>query len=370
MGLFSCERCWQVFSKKYNYEQHIKRKVLCKILPKPLDAPPLQMTLDAPASHHLPPTSYVSPPYTQAPKATPKPTPASASASAIPPKRSAGIPLVDRSDPTDPFQLEETLEIPPIPDFEMGMESAPKPGRGRRPKATTTSSSSASSSSSSASAAAFSGPRAKTKEKVDIPLDDTDWDHLSRAIRRQEEELEALRVAAEQPGHMDALKHPIENVQVTYVGEDDDFFEILTKEVGDEEKVLRFIMSCAQDGLAGDWRLINRIYFDKKKTLIGFPITCINSDRNRGKYEFIDESGSRVFDKNGALLSKRLARSLQNTYLKISNRLIKINIARYVDPMKFLAENDLQAVNKHVEDLSTEVYQKKILGTLKYPTDD
>jgi hypothetical protein len=363
MGIFSCERCGQAFSKKYNYDQHMKRKVICKIIPKPLTAPTSEIFLEAPESHHLPPTAYMSSPYRPTASFVVPTAPAPAPVPVMPPKRTVAIPLSDETDEmASPLSRASSYSAHPIPDFDMGVESAPKPGRGRRPNVTSSVSSGFSSSSSSSSA--------KPKEKADIPVDDVDWDHLSRAIRRQEEELEALRVAAEQPGQQNAFKHPIENVQVTYVGQDDDFFDILTKEVGDEEKVLRFIMSCAQDGLAGDWRLLNRVYFDKKKTLIGFPITCINSDRNRGKYEFIDEMGARVFDKSGALLSKRLARSLQNTYLKISNRLIKINIARYVDPMKFLAENDLQAVNVHVEQLSTETYQKKILGTLKYPNDE
>lgn len=321
MGLFSCDRCHQIFSKKYNYEQHLKRKVICKIMPKPVGS----STQD---------TAYDSSNVSQ-----------SRDLYAIPPKRSVAIPLNNDN--------EESYSSGSIPDFDLGVESIYRPGR-PRPK----------------TAAALDLPKSTSKQNSDAPSDIVDWEHLSRAIRRQEEELEAMRIASTKVASADQFKHPIEEIQVTAVGEDDDFFEILIKEVGDEEKLLRFIMSCAQDGLAGDWRLLNRVYFDKKKTKIGFPITCINSDRNRGKYEFIDENGTRIFDKNGVLLSKRLARSLQNTYLKISNRLIKISIAKYADPMNFLAENDLQAVNSHVEQLSTEHYQKKLLGTLKYPTED
>jgi hypothetical protein len=95
MGIFSCERCGQAFSKKYNYDQHMKRKVICKIIPKPLTAPTSEIFLEAPESHHLPPTAYMSSPYRPTASFVVPTAPAPAPVPVMPPKRTVAIPLSD-----------------------------------------------------------------------------------------------------------------------------------------------------------------------------------------------------------------------------------------------------------------------------------
>ena len=155
-------------------------------------------------------------------------------------------------------------------------------------------------------------------------------------------------------------------LQVLCVGNKDNYLDMLTEQWGNFDRALEYIKDCALSSLTGDCKLLNKIYFDNHDEIHKYPIKCL--DRRRGKVTYIDENNVTIIDPKGLQLGKKLANSLQNTYLKGVNYLITKNLEDHLCPNKFLEEYDIQNWNKHIYELSDYKYQRKIINHLEIPS--
>jgi len=136
-------------------------------------------------------------------------------------------------------------------------------------------------------------------------------------------------------------------VQIVCVGQNDDFFKILSARMG-TEKAREYILNCAKNNLDGDINLLKTVYFDGKKPS-DYPIKFL--DRSRNKVEFIDENKVKIMDPTGMELAKRLCSNLQNGYLVQVNIIIEDNLNHKGDG-KFLDEFDIFNCQNHIYELS------------------
>jgi hypothetical protein len=134
---------------------------------------------------------------------------------------------------------------------------------------------------------------------------------------------------------------------------------------------LTYLKDCALSKLAGDCRILERVYkLDTSQAAIQF----INKSKN--KYVYYDERQRRTVESNSKVLAKKLAAILQRSYLKgmesfrtdiLGNQREDYQMIDEECPMPELAPYDIQIWNEHVHELADEKYQKKILSNLKIP---
>ena len=153
-----------------------------------------------------------------------------------------------------------------------------------------------------------------------------------------------------------------QNLQVMCVNPDDNFLDTLTARSNAQE-ALNFIKDCALSRLAGDCRLLEKVYFS---TLgIRPPIMVMNNTRTR--FVYYNENNQKVLETNPKVLARKLADCLQRTYLKGIN-LFRTDVSDSDSLKKDRLESyDVEDWNEHIHDLSDEKYQKKILDRLKIP---
>lgn len=149
-------------------------------------------------------------------------------------------------------------------------------------------------------------------------------------------------------------------LQVVCIGQNDNYLDMLT-EKWDFNRALDFIKGCALSSLAGDCKLIEKIYNESSDQCVMHYV-----DKGRTKIEYYNENKEKVID-NKELFGRKLANNLQNSYLKGVNYLTKKTLEERGCPNKFLEEYDLQTWNSHIYELSDIRYQRKIIGHLEIP---
>jgi hypothetical protein len=157
------------------------------------------------------------------------------------------------------------------------------------------------------------------------------------------------------------INHNVLNV-ICVTG-NDNYLDMLTEKIGNFEQAIDYIKECALSDLSGDCKLIEKIYLDDPlngKTNIFF------SDSGRSKVTYYNEKLEQVHD-NRTAFGKKLANSLQNSYLKGINYLIHRNLDNHISPNKFLEDYDLMTWNTHIYNLSDNTYQRKIVSQLSIP---
>ena len=156
--------------------------------------------------------------------------------------------------------------------------------------------------------------------------------------------------------------HIINNVlQVVCITQNDNYLDMLTEELGDFNKALEYIKSCALGHINGDCKLIEKIYLNKLKPDFYYK------DKAKTKIEYFNEKQELSIDKKQQFIHK-LANNLQNSYLKGINHVIIENLDHRRCPNKLLEEYDIQTWNQHIYNLSDLTYQKKIINQLNIPT--
>ena len=152
----------------------------------------------------------------------------------------------------------------------------------------------------------------------------------------------------------------INNLQIVCVGNNDNYLDMLTRQLGDFSKALEYIKDCALSNLTGDCKLIKKIYSsdDISQNPIHF------ADKSRTKITYYNENKEKVIDSK-ELFGKKLANNLQNSYLKGVNHLINENLKNNRCPNKFLEDYDIQTWNQHIYNLSDLQYHRKLINHLE-----
>ena len=148
-------------------------------------------------------------------------------------------------------------------------------------------------------------------------------------------------------------------LQVVCIGSNDNYLDMLTEQIG-FDKALGFIKDCALSQLAGDCKLVEKIYMNQSNNQLPFRF----ADKSRTKIEYFNENKEKIIDKRGIQLGKRLANNLQNSYLKGVNYLILKNLDNHSCPNIFLEQYDVMTWNHHIYELSDVKYQRKIIDHL------
>jgi len=146
------------------------------------------------------------------------------------------------------------------------------------------------------------------------------------------------------------------------VNSNDNFLDILT-ERSNAQEALMFIKDCALSRLAGDCRLLEKVYF----STVGARPPIMTMNQTRTRFVYYDENNKKTLETNPKVLARKLADCLQRTYLKGIN-LFRTDVSD-PDPSKVthIESYDVEDWNEHIHDLSDEKYQKKILDRLKIP---
>ncbi len=151
-------------------------------------------------------------------------------------------------------------------------------------------------------------------------------------------------------------------LQVVCVSPNDNYLDILTKQLGNFNDALKYIKNCALADINGDCQLIEKIYlgYNRLKPVFYY----LNKSRTR--VEYFNEKNELISDKKIQFCNK-LANNLQNSYLKGVNHAINETLNNNKCPNKFLEEYDIQTWNQHIYSLSDENYQKKLINQLSIP---
>jgi hypothetical protein len=177
---------------------------------------------------------------------------------------------------------------------------------------------------------------------------------VSKSINTRIDEVEKrLEVQEKKP----AVNNNVLNV-ICVTG-NDNYLDMLTEKIGNFEQAIDYIKECALSDLTGDCKLIEKIYMSESSNIYF-------SDKGRNNITYYNENKEQVND-NKITFSRKLANSLQNSYLKGINYLINKNLDNHASPNKFLEEYDLMTWNTHIYNLSDNAYQRKIINQLSIP---
>ncbi len=159
------------------------------------------------------------------------------------------------------------------------------------------------------------------------------------------------------------------NLNVMCLTKNDDFLQLLTLQDG-AKKALTFIKNCALARLAGDCRILERIYFppDKNPALM-------YANRSRTQFVYYDEKQNRIVEGNPKVVAKILAENIQRSYLKGSQSLRDSDgKPMYVGEdhpfLPVIEEFDMFTWNSHIYELNDEKYQKKVLSSIRIPFEE
>lgn len=162
------------------------------------------------------------------------------------------------------------------------------------------------------------------------------------------------------------------NLNILCLGSNDNLLDLLSASDG-LPLALTYVKGCALSRLAGDCRILERVY---KLDTLQAAIQMIH--KSKTKYVYYDERQRRTVESNAKVLAKKLAAILQRSYLKgmesfqtdiLGNHRENYQLCEGSDQnsMPELAPYDIQLWNAHVHELADEKYQKKILSSLKIP---
>lgn len=156
------------------------------------------------------------------------------------------------------------------------------------------------------------------------------------------------------------IKDSPKNVlQVICITSNDNYIEMLTNKIGNYDQAIDYIKDCALSDLAGDCKLIEKLYDDD--TDQSFYI-----DKKKANIVYYNEKKERVME-NKDQFGRKIANNLQNSYLKGVNYLINKNLDKNSNPNVFLEDYDIMSWNRHIYNLSDLCYQRKMLNQLKIP---
>jgi len=151
------------------------------------------------------------------------------------------------------------------------------------------------------------------------------------------------------------IKDTPKNVlQVICITPNDNYIEMLTDKIGNFDKAIDYIKDCALSDLAGDCKLIERIYDDDHSLYL---------DKRKSNVIYYNEKKERIME-NKDQFGRKLANNLQNSYLKGVNYLINKTLDKNTNPNKLLDEYDIASWNRHIYNLSDQCYQRKIINQL------
>ena len=140
----------------------------------------------------------------------------------------------------------------------------------------------------------------------------------------------------------------------------DNYLDMLTDRSGDFSQAIEYIKDCALSDVAGDCKLIEKIYADHNHEL------CFTTNAKHSHITYHNEANEPVTESRD-LFGRKLANNLQNSYLKGVNYLINNNLTQRRDPNQFLADYDLMSWNQHIYQLSDHQHQRKLLTQLHLP---
>jgi hypothetical protein len=141
----------------------------------------------------------------------------------------------------------------------------------------------------------------------------------------------------------------------------DNYLDMLTDRLGDFNQAIEYIKDCALSNLAGDCKLIEKIYTNQNHEM-SFTINLKQSN-----VTYHNEHQEKVTEPKGQFIRK-LANNLQNSYLKGINSLIDDNLNQRRNPNQLLADYDLVEWNRHIYQLSDTQHQRKLLSQLNLVT--
>lgn len=145
------------------------------------------------------------------------------------------------------------------------------------------------------------------------------------------------------------------NLKVVCIGSSDNLLDMLSEDIG-FDRALEFIKDCALSSLNGDCKLLEKIYQTESNESIKY------TDNKRTTLEYYDHNQKKITEK-GNVLGRLLANSLQSSYLKGINFLVK----EKTNKDKKIEDHDIQTWNAHIYLLSDQRYQKTLVSNLKIP---
>ena len=133
---------------------------------------------------------------------------------------------------------------------------------------------------------------------------------------------------------------------------------MLTDRLGDFDLAIEYIKDCALSDVAGDCKLIEKIYTNQNNEL------SFSLNQKRSQVTYHNEQQQPVTESR-ASFGHKLANNLQKSYLKSINYLINRHLDHKTDPNQLLDDYDLMAWNQHIYRLSDVLHQRKIIGQLR-----
>ena len=110
-------------------------------------------------------------------------------------------------------------------------------------------------------------------------------------------------------------------LQVICISNKDNYLDMLTDRMGNFHQAIEYIRECALSDVAGDCKLIEKIYLSPGNNNISFL------DRTRNRVVYFNEQRERVVE-NKDNFGRKLANNLQNSYLKGITCLLDHNVRR------------------------------------------
>jgi hypothetical protein len=151
-----------------------------------------------------------------------------------------------------------------------------------------------------------------------------------------------------------------QTLNIICVSGNDNYLDMLTHRLGDFDQAIDYIRDCALSDIAGDCRLIEKIYKDNNPTL------SFSTNPKKSKIYYHNEQQISVTEDRDSF-GRKIAHNLQNSYLKGINHLISNHLDRRFNPNQLLADYDLQAWNSHIYNLSDAAYRRKMINQLEIP---
>jgi hypothetical protein len=163
-----------------------------------------------------------------------------------------------------------------------------------------------------------------------------------------------------------------QNLNILCLGSKDNLLDILESSDG-LPNALSYLKGCALARLSGDCRILERVYkLDTTQAAIMY------ANKSKTKFVYYDERQRRTVESNKEVMAKKLADILQRSYLKgmgsfrtdmLENQRDEYEESRDLGNMPELDPYDVQIWNAHIHELADENYQKKVLKSLKIPTE-
>lgn len=164
------------------------------------------------------------------------------------------------------------------------------------------------------------------------------------------------------------------HLQVMCLGKEDNLLDILSSREG-FPNALTYIKGCALARLAGDCRILEKAY----KLETDHP-AIMYANKSKTRYVYYDERRRRIVETNSKVMAKKLADILQRTYLKgmhsLRTDMLDQERENYVVPdgcnsehLPELEPYDIQNWNAHIHELRDEKYQRKVLRSIRIPSE-